>query len=518
VHTAAIDAAKQLGATRGHAAGPEVRDRLDAARPRLNVTAIAEGASLQRSMDDWAIAATLHAEEIVKAAPDPQDVAPPAASSDAWSTVGTAVADLAATVGSLASEVQGAPADLQDVTAARAEFAQRAKPWAQWAAVLPAYTQVADAARARLESKTGVGASLDAIMASGLARGPTPQPLVFPLQALQDQVSQLEAKEAVGEERDAAAAAAVKQLAAELNSPGPDLAAAVKAAQAAQVGPPAPDRDLANAMLQYIAQQGAFAAPPRGAVESAERRGELTALAHVAEFLQRRVPAPTPAPTPAPSPAAPPPAPPLEFRGARAVAAPGHAPAPQSYGASQVHVTPDLDLVLDFSGPLHECSSPDPRACVLTISPTAASGQQPQTLSVKDTTQVTVKGRMLRVKPTAPFPPGQYTLSVPGEAVGSTGPVVKLEFYVDGPPTASPSPPPTECKMSPWSSWSGCHLVGGQHVERRQRVVFAGAPDCAPTEETRPCSLGQATPAPAAQASPSPAAQAVPATTPIPLR
>ena len=40
-------------------------------------------------------------------------------------------------------QVQGAPADLQDVTAARAEFEQRAKPWAQWAAVLPAYTQVA---------------------------------------------------------------------------------------------------------------------------------------------------------------------------------------------------------------------------------------------------------------------------------------------------------------------------------------------------------------------------------------
>jgi len=321
----------------------------------------------------------------------------------------------------------------------------------------------------------------------------------------------------------------VKQLAAELNSPGPDLAAAVKAAQAAQVGPPAPDRDLAKALLAFMAQQGAtLTAAPHGAVESAERRGELTAFAHVAEFLQRRVPAPAPTtqpPTPAPSPAASP----LEFRGARSVAAPGHAPAAQSYGASQVHVTPDLDLVMDFSAPLGECVSPAPaQGCVLTIFP-AASGQPPRVLSVKDNSQVTVKGRMLRIKPAAPFTPGQYTLSVPAEAIGGAGETFKLEFYVEGPPQPPPTaqPQPAPCKMSEWSSWSGCHLVGGQHVERRQRVVFSGAPDCAPTEESRPCNPGApATPAPGAAAtspapavaSPSPAAQAVPVTTPLPLR
>ena len=70
----------------------------------LSATAVAEGARLNRTMEDWTIAATLRAEETVRAGA-------PGAMAAKWSQVDTAAEDLRAAAAEVdaASDAGGAP-------------------------------------------------------------------------------------------------------------------------------------------------------------------------------------------------------------------------------------------------------------------------------------------------------------------------------------------------------------------------------------------------------------------------
>jgi len=381
-----------------------------------------------------------------------------------------------------------------------------------------------------LETRRQVGI----LVTSGLAEGPKLTALVYPLRSLQTEVSQLQAMEAGAEQEDRRILAAAKRAALQ-PADSEQLYSRLQDTASKMPVWPADSMGLLRQLFGYLREKGAaIVGSPQAGLSGVEQRGELTALEGVADFLAklpapaatpRPTPAPTPAPTlrptsaptpwptppptghPTPTPTPPPtlpptpyptvpPVAPLRLLGVRPVTA---AQSGEHIGVAQpdygLHETQDVrlpnqvDVVMDFSAPLV------PHSGSMTI--TSDTGL-PIVVPVLDGSQVTVHGNMLRLRLAIPLSPGRYTFDVSPQSLGGTGETAKFSFVIAPDKDSG-------CSVSPWSSWSSCHVKGDAHVQERRRVVFSGAAGaCGPLEESRPCTEAGSRQGPASTAPPPP--------------